>query len=167
MAAYARVGDSRIVYSLSSQEYAQLTRASYNDLRHRGVITASFDDIDQIAITLEGEDYVLTSREEDGETVWKYTGDEELDISELKMAVRALKAFDADSFTDEEPADTDREEIGLTVHLDNETWPEIAAVFYRHDGNDCLAVVNGEPFAYVPRSEVVDLIEAVYAIVLN
>lgn len=38
---------------------------------------------------------------------------------------------------------------------------------YRHDGEDCLAVVDGETFALVPRSDVVDLIEAVNAIVLN
>ena len=39
--------------------------------------------------------------------------------------------------------------------------------FYRYDGNDCLAVVDGEAVSLVERSYVVDLVEAVNAIVLN
>lgn len=38
---------------------------------------------------------------------------------------------------------------------------------YRYDGSSCLAVVDGVPTALVERSQVVDLIEAVNAIVLN
>lgn len=37
----------------------------------------------------------------------------------------------------------------------------------RYDGNECLAVVDGEPVSFVQRSDVVDLIEAVHGIVLN
>ena len=39
--------------------------------------------------------------------------------------------------------------------------------FYRYDGASCLAVVDGEPVSLVVRSAVVDLMEAVRAIVLN
>lgn len=39
--------------------------------------------------------------------------------------------------------------------------------FYRYDGASCLAVVDGEPVSLVARSAVVDLMEAVRAIVLN
>lgn len=37
---------------------------------------------------------------------------------------------------------------------------------YRYDGTYCLAVVDGTPVSLVERSYVVDLIEAVNAIVL-
>ena len=40
-------------------------------------------------------------------------------------------------------------------------------ICYRYDGNKCLAVVDGEPVSLVDRSHVVDLIEAVNAIVLK
>ena len=39
--------------------------------------------------------------------------------------------------------------------------------FCRYDGTCCLAVVDGQPTALVTRSQVVDLQEAVYAVVLG
>ena len=38
---------------------------------------------------------------------------------------------------------------------------------YRHDGELCLAEVDGKPVSLVRRSYAVDLIEAVQAIVLS
>lgn len=57
--------------------------------------------------------------------------------------------------------------LSLTVHLDNEAYPSTAIELYRYDGTNCLAKVDGKIFALIPRSEVVDLIEAVNSIVLN
>lgn len=45
-------------------------------------------------------------------------------------------------------------------------YPQTELVFYRYDGDSCLAVVDGSSWALVPREAVVDLIEAVNAIVL-
>jgi len=71
----------------------------------------------------------------------------------------------AESFTDEMPKD--KKEIGLILHLDKENFPQIKIDLYRYDGGHCLAVVDGEPVSLIKRSRVVDLIEAVYAIVLG
>lgn len=38
---------------------------------------------------------------------------------------------------------------------------------YRYDVSDCLAAVDGHPFAKISRSDVVELIEAVNAIALT
>jgi len=159
--AYARVGESQIVYKLTSSQYTALMAASYDDLRHREVSPADFADVGQIDVTLEGKAYTITSEEEDGEKTWTYL-EEELDIGGLQSAVDKLKA---DTFTDETP--TQKEEIGFTLHLEREGSPAIHIQLYRYDGSHCLAVVDGEPFALVERSQVVDLIEAVNAIVLN
>ena len=159
--AYVRVGDSQIVYQLTTDQYNSLTAASYNDLRHQEVLTADFDDIQQIDISLEDQEYTIEVTEEDDEKTYSYGG-EELDISDFQSALEALTA---DSFTDEEPAD--KEEIGLTLHLDNENYPEVTVDLYRYDGSYCLAVIDGEPVSLVERSYVVDLFEAVNAIVLN
>ena len=171
--AYARVGDSQIVYVITTDEYDSLMASSYNDLRHKEVITASFDDIDQIDITLENTDYTITAEvpedaeEDTTEKVWHYTGaeDEDLDITTLESAITTLAAADADSFTEESPAE--KEEISFTLHLDNENYPEIKVQLYRYDGENCLAVVDGTTVSKIPRSQVVDLIEAVNSIVLN
>lgn len=159
--AYARVGDSPIVYEITALNYSDLTTASYDDLRHQEVLTASFEDIYQMDIALEGKSYTLTTTEEDDEITWYYN-EEELDPFDLQNAVEALKA---DSFTQEKPSQ--KEEISLTVYLGNEHYPEITVQLYRYDGTSCLAVVDGTPVSLVPRSQVVDLVEAVNAIVLN
>ena len=159
--AYMRIGDSKIIYRLSGEDYETLMAAGYNDLRHTEVLPADFADIAQIDISLEGTDYTITS-EGDAEERTYFYADEELDIADLQSAMQTLTA---DSFTDEQP--TEKEEIHLTLHLDLEGEPSVEIGLYRYDGSYCLAVVDGTPMCLVQRSYVVDLIEAVNAIVLS
>lgn len=159
--AYARMGESQIVYQITGDDYEDLMEASYNDMRHQEVLSAAFADITQIDISLEGNVYTLTSKEEDEEQLWYYE-EEEVEISDFRTAFAGLEA---ESFTEEQPAQ--KEEISLTVYLQNENFPKILVELYRYDGEHCLAMVDGEPVSLVKRSAAVDLIEAVHAIVLN
>lgn len=159
--AYARVGTSQIVYRISSGDYKELMKASYDSLRHKEVLPADFGDIRQVDISLEDMVYKLTSKKQKEERTYYYEG-EEVEISEFQSA---LENLEAESFTDEQP--TQKEEIGLTVYLDRENDPQISIVLYRYDGECCLAVVDGEPVSLAARSDVVDLVEAVYEIVLD
>ncbi len=159
--AYLRVDQSPIIYQISSDQYKDLMAASYDDLRHLEVFSADFADVRQIDISLEGDSYTLTSEETGKERTWSCQG-EELEIDDLKKTLEALRA---DEFTSEKPSQ--KEEIGLTVHLDNEHFPTVSIRLYRYDGTHCLAVVDGESVALVNRGEVVDLIEAIHEIVLN
>ena len=159
--AYARVGESQIVYQISSDDYKELMAASYDSLRHPEVLSADFADISQIDISLEGNDYTITSEKKRDKRNYFY-GEEELEIADFQ---NALEALSADSFTDEQP--TQKEEISLTVYLDNENYPKVQIKLYQYDGTHCLAVVDGKPVSLINRSNVVDLIEAVHAIVLN
>lgn len=163
--AYARAGESQIVYRITGEEYQALMAASYDDLRHREVLTADFGDIRELRFTLEGEEYTLTLEpEEDSEEggILCYYGEETVDLTDLRSAVEALSA---DSFTTEAPGE--KEEIRFTAVLDNENFPQVEVILYRYDGSHCLAVVDGESVSLVPRSQVVDLIEALNAIVLE
>lgn len=158
--AYVRIGDSKIVYQIASTSYDKLMAAGYDDLRHREVFAADFDDVTGLEITLEGNTYQITSEGTGDDKTFSY-GEEELEIGDLQSALESLTAA---SFTEESP--DQKEEISLTVTLDNENVQEIRIQLYRYDGEQCLAVVDGEPVSLVPRSSVVDLIEAVNAIVL-
>lgn len=159
--AYARVGDSKIVYQISSAGYKHLMAASYNDFRHPEVLPANFEDVRQADISLEGSSYTLASEQDGKERVWSYQG-EELEIDSFRNALNALTA---DEFTTEKPSG--KEEIGLTVSLDREDDGEIQIQLYRYDGEHCIAAVNGESVCLVKRTAVVNLIEAVHAIVLD
>ena len=159
--AYARVGDSPIVYKIPSTSYTSLMAASYDDLRHREVLPADFADISQLDISLDGQTYTLASEKKDNARTFSYQGGE-LDMTQLQSALEALSA---DSFTDESPGQ--KQEIGLTVHLDRDGSPTVQIGLYRYDGAHCLAVVDGTPVSLVDRADVVELMEAVNAIVLN
>lgn len=158
--AYARVGESQIVYQITGDSYEALMAAGYDDLRHYEMLTADFADVTGLDITLEGESYTITA-EGSGEDKTFYYGEEELDIADLQSA---LEDMGAASFTDEEPSQ--KQEISITVHLDNEAHPTVQIDLYRYDGEQCLAVLDGTPTSLVPRDMVVDLVEAVNAIVL-
>lgn len=162
--AYVRVGESQIVYKISHYYYKNLMAASYDDLRHREVLTADFADVYQVDVSLEDAEYRITAEGEGKDRVWKYQ-EEEVDTSDFQDALEDLRASSTDSFTSEKPAG--KQEIRLTVYLEDESGPQVEIALYRYDGSDCLAVVDGQPFALVRRSDVVDLIEAVNAIVLN
>lgn len=71
----------------------------------------------------------------------------------------------ASEFTQRQP--DGKKEISLTVHLDREREPKIQIDLYRYDGSSCVAVVGKEPVAFVDRSDVIDLVEAANAIVLD
>lgn len=161
--AYARVGESQIVYQITAEDYEALMAASYDDLRYQKVFAADFADAYQVDITLEDEVYTLTAvtDEESEEKTWYYQ-EEEIELTNFQTALKNLTAAE---FTDEKPSD--KEEISLTVYLDNENYPEIAIGLYRYDGTNCLAVVDSEPVCFVARSGVSDLIEAVWGIVLK
>lgn len=162
--AYVRIGNSQIIYEISNSDYEKLVAVTYNDLRHKEVFTADFGDVYQVDISLEGVNYTLTSaaaEENAEETIWYY-GEDELAISSFQSALANLNAVE---FTDEAPSE--KEEISLTVYLNNENHPQVEIHLYRYDGNNCLAEVDGESFALIARSEVVELMEAVNAIVLK
>lgn len=162
---YVRIGDSQIVYTMDDTDFAILKAASYDDLRHKTLFWGDFEIVKQIDITLEGEEHSIVSKlegEEDAQELVWYYGDTELDIADVQATLEALSA---DSFTEELPSKD--EEIGITLHLDNENFPTVEIRLCRYDGSLCLAVVDGDPVSLVSRSSVMDLVEAVQAIVLN
>lgn len=159
--AYARVGDSNILYQITGEEYTALMAASYDDLRHLEVLPVDFEKMTSLDITLDGTDYTITVQG-DGDDATYLLNEEEVEFDDV---LSALSSLSADSFTQEQP--TGQEEIRLTVHLDREELPSMEVVLYRYDGSFCLAQVDGQSVSLVPRSNVVDLIEALNAIVLN
>lgn len=172
---YARVDDSGIVYEIAGTRYDTLLRAGTDALRHAEIFTADFTEVTAMEITLDGETYEFAlgvpetdedaenGETEDGgeETFWLWNG-EEIDASSIESALAAVKATE---FTDDNTGGT--VELRLTLALDNESFPELTLTFYRRGGESCLAVVNGQSVALVPRSQVVTLAEAIRAITLG
>lgn len=159
--AYVRIGDSSIIYEISADEYDALVDVSYDTLRHREVITADQADISQIDISLDDASYTINMEEKNDELICTYQ-DEEIESEDF---LNTLKNLEADGFTDEEPAQ--KKEIGLKIQFKDDKYPELDVEIYRYDGEHCLVTIDGESQSLVERSKVVDLIEAVNAIVLD
>ena len=154
---YLRVGDSKIIYTITSTKYETLTSNSYNDLRHQEIFAGDFDSVTSIDISLDGNTYTFSK---DGDS-YKYN-DEEIELTTLRNAITSLNAT---SFTSD--SKSNQEEVSITLHLDNENYPTYKMDFYRKDGESCLVYVDDNSYAYVDRSDVVDIIEAINKIVLN
>ena len=154
---YIRVGDSKIIYSLSSTKYETLISNSYNNLRHQEVFPGDFDSVTSIDITLDGNTYTFTKDND----AYKYN-DEEIELTTLR---NAITSFNVDNFTSD--TSSSQKEVSITLNLDNENYPTYKMDFYRYDGTSCLLYVDDKPYAYVTRSGVVDIIEAINTIVLN
>lgn len=160
--AYMRIGESQIIYEIDYDTFTRIMECAYDDLRHSEVFPAEFENVQSLTVSLGGEEYAFTrSEDEDGEEQWYY-GETEVGVSDIESALTGLGVT---SFTSERASGT--EEISLTAVLDLEGNPEVSIALYRVDGESCLAVVDGVSVGYVPRSQVVSLIEAVNAIVLN
>ena len=163
--AYVRVADSQIIYEITEDTYDILMAASYNDLRHQEIFTGDFEDVYQIDIALDGEEYSITTSESEDEEeeglLYHYDGNE-IDIDSFSVALHSVTAS---YFAEKEL--TEKEEISILLYLNNDNYPSISMKFYRYDGNSCIAVLDGDAIALVPREQVVDLVEAVNGIVLE
>ena len=163
--AYLRVGESAIIYEISYDAFKSLMACSYDDLRHAELFPAETEDIAGLSVTLEGKTYEFTTtppegEEDDGEDVsWYYDG-EKIDFAGVEAAIGGLSVSRFSS----DPA-SGATEVSLSATLGS--GAEIRLSLYRADGESCLAFVDGEGVGYVPRSQAVDLIEAVNAIVLG
>lgn len=159
--AYVQIGDSQIIYEITQTEYESLMAVSYDELRHQKIFWADFDKVTQVEISLEGKNYTLTSKEEENTTTWFY-GEDAVTIDGFQTALASLTATE---FIEDEIRD--KEEISLTLYLNDENYESVHIGLYRQDGESCMAVIDGKPTAFVARNKVVNLVEAVNAIVLN
>ena len=160
--AYARVGDSPILYKISESQYEALAACGYDDLRHQSLFTGDFSLAKELTVTLEGSTRVFTYEEQDNEEPAWYLGEEQVDLTDIQTALENLTA---EAFTQEAP--TGKEELSLTVKLDQEGENTLTLTFYRQDGTTVLAQANGKSLCTLPRAQVVTLTESFNAILLG
>lgn len=56
-----------------------------------------------------------------------------------------------------------KQEVTMTVHLDNKDYPILTLCAYQYDGENCLVMLNDTTLGFAKRSLVVDLQEAINA----
>ena len=155
---YMRMDDSPIIYAVDSDTYTNdIADTGYDTLRPDEVLKLNWDDVKSIDFTIDGTTYTV---EKKGDTY--KIGDDVVEFDDVQSAVDGLKV---NEFNTETPAK--KEEASLTVHLDNDSFPQLTVAMYQYDGDNCLVQLDGTTLGYVFRSLVVDLTEAVNAITLG
>lgn len=173
--AYLRVGESAIIYEIDYDSFKALMACAYDDLRYTELFPGETADLESLSVELDGETYEFTTTApadedgesgeasgDDGEEAQWYFGGEEVSLSDVSTALGGLAVTE---FAD--GGDGGEVEISLTAELALDGGTQVDITIYRVDGESCFAEVDGEGIGYVPRSQVVDLIEAVNAIALG
>ena len=160
--AYIRFNDSDLVYKLTQSDYEALTAVTKGEFNKKDLLPISFDDVDSLTVTLDGEEYTFTGTKKlMGGREWSYNG-EVLDISDIREAIEAAAASDA---SDAKP--TLKQEISLSFSTQNKHHPDINVTIYRYNGSDCIMQSDDGAYQLIKRSKVVSLCEAIYAVVLG
>lgn len=160
---YAKLKDSRIVYSIGQEVYEAAKNASYEELKPDEVILLNWDTVESIDIELDGSLYTveLESKDED-EYTYTFNG-EEIAFGD------ALEELSALTLSEDEKAEADnnKSELSLTFHRNTEEYSSVELDFYQYNGSYCIPVLNGETLNCVDRDAVVSFKEAVNSAILD
>ncbi len=168
---YARIQDSSMVYTISDGIAEALLYTTEQELLPDEVLLMDWEEVTSMDITLDGETYQITkdtktvSDDEGNETeqtVYLLKG-KEVDAEDITGALDDLDSSGyATGLTPERG-----EEIRFVFHRDHETFPEVELAFYQYNSASCMVTLNGAATVFTDRQSVVDLVEAVNALVLG
>ena len=148
---YARLTGSNIVYRISEDLYQAAVNVSYEELKPDEVVLLDWDTVESIEVELDGNVYTIGLEKDDEDayiTIAEETDDE--DVPETEPALSGK-----------------RSEMSLIFHRNTESYQTVELEFYQYDGSYCISVLNGEELNYTSRTAVVDLKEAVNAVILD
>ena len=154
---YFRMGDSEIICKMDEDDYNDIVETTADTLRPDEALSLDWDSVTSVEFTLDDTTYTITHKGD------KYTLDgAEVDFDDIQSAVDGL---DINTYNTE--TSNKKQEIAVTVHLDNKDYPTLTLCAYQYDGVNCLVALNNTTLGFAKRSLVVDLQEAVNAVVLG
>ena len=168
---YARLTGSNIVYRISEDLYQAAVNVSYEELKPDEVVLLDWDTVESIEVELDGNVYTI-GLEKDDEDAYIYTlENEEIefgDILDRLSEITIAEETDDEDVPETEPSlSGNRSEMSLIFHRNTESYQTVELEFYQYDGSYCISVLNGEELNYTSRTAVVDLKEAVNAVILD
>lgn len=168
---YARIAGSNMVYTVEADMVDTLIYTTDYELQPDEVLLLDWAEVTTVDITLDAVTYTAVRSTktvtddtdiETEETVW-LLGGEEADFDAVTAALDSMTSAGYAAGLKAERS----EEIRLVIHRDHEIWPAVELVFYQYDSSNCLTTLNGEATVFVPRSDVVALVEEVNSLVLD
>ena len=160
---YARISGSEMVYLIDAMICDTLLYMSYADLYPDEVLVLNEDVLTSVEFMLNGVTYAVDKvihdvTNEDGEISQEtmyMLDDSEVEFEDVLNTLTDLTSSGyAGNVLPERAL-----EIGFVIHQDNKDYPEIEMLVYQYDNTNCLVTLNGESTVFVPREEIISLID--------
>lgn len=162
---YVRLSGSKMIYQRDATLSDTLRYTTYADLQPDDVILMDWDTVQSVAVTVDGEEYVLTRTTEEKtddegtvteETVWKLDGQDVAFASVLNSLSNMTSSGYATGITPEgEP------EITFRILRDRESFSEVTLCFYAYNSSSCLVTLDGVSTVTVKRETAAELVSSV------
>ena len=162
---YVRLSDSKMIYQRDAALSDTLRYTTYADLQPDDVILMDWDTVQSVAVTVDGEESVLTRTTEEKtddegtvteETVWKLDGQDVAFASVLNSLSNMTSSGYAAGITPEgEP------EITFRILRDRENFSEVTLCFYAYNSTSCLVTLDGVSTVTVKRETAAELVSSV------
>lgn len=160
-----RLSDSKMIYQRDAALSDTLRYTTYADLQPDDVILMDWDTVQSVAVTVDGEESVLTRTTEEKtddegtvteETVWKLDGQEVKFAPVLNSLSDMTSSGYAAGITPEgEP------EITFRILRDRENFSEVTLCFYAYNSTSCLVTLDGVSTVTVKRETAAELVSSV------
>lgn len=169
---YARIQGSPMVYLIDATLAQSILNASYDTLRPTDVCKLDWDTVTSFNVTLDGETYAFTRSTRDvtgadgtvtQETYFTMNG-AEVSTDRVTAIFDAIYGMASTGTADQAPGAA---EIAFAFYRNTAAFTDINLAFYRMNSTSCIVGLNGGTGLTVARGDVVSLIEAVNAILLD
>jgi len=169
---YARIQGSRMVYLIDASLAQSILGVSYDTLQPTDVCLLDWDTVTSFDVTLDDATYTFAKNTRDitdadgnvtQETYYTMNG-AEVDADRVTAIYDSIYGMSSNGTTDQAPGAV---EIAFAFHRSTAAFTDIDLVFYRSNSTSCIVGFDGETGLTVARSDVVDLIETVNAILLD
>ena len=162
---YVRLRGSKMIYDRDATLSNTLRYTTYADLQPDEVILMDWDTVKSVAVTLDGEEYVLTQTSEettddDGnvttQTVWKLDGQD----TQFASVLDSLSAMPSNGYATG-IAPEGAPELTLRIDRERERFSEVTLCFYAYNSTSCLVTLDGVSTVTVKREDAAELISSV------
>lgn len=160
---YVRLSGSKMIYQRDATLSDTLRYTTYADLQPDDVILMDWDTVQSVAVTLDGEECVLTRTTEEKtddegtvETVWKLDGQDVAFASVLSNLSSMVSNGYATGITPEEEP-----EITFRFFRDRDSFSQVTLSFYAYNSTSCLVTLDGVSTVTVKRETAAELVSSV------
>ncbi|SCZ78033.1 DUF4340 domain-containing protein [Pseudobutyrivibrio xylanivorans] len=159
--AYLCFDGSTIVYTITAEEYEDILKVNYEDLRPDEVVSIDWTKVAQISAKIDGETNIVEV-DHSGDGNKYYIGEDKVDFISVTSKIDGLTLTEAG-----EDYNKGTEELAFAITLDDDDATVVNVVMYQFDGDSCVVAADGKVVGLCDRSSMSNLREEITSAILN